>query len=233
MKRLIKKADNISFYHGTNIKNALNIIKNGEINTRNSQTEKQETYNNTFNNNAIYLTTNFNKSKSYAGKNYGVIFTIAIDDNDKNILLDEDIFDWDDDGDDVNSDNIVTLQRMFNSYGEYQATIEKWRNQGYFKKIPDDLGGYYNESDIVHKDDCGDYFFNIASIMYAAPDIAAKMCEDIPKKSIISKETIAYGGNISLSNVTQYSLITPNEERLDFNNSDDLINKYNEINQGD
>lgn len=225
MGRLIKNIENIKFYHGTNIKNARDIIQQGEIKTRHSQIKKQSIYNNTFNNNAIYLTTNINKAKLYATGNseYGVIFLVSINNKD-NIILDEDSFKLN------NNYNIEKLKNMFNSNLDFNIAVEKWKENNYFKNIPNDFGGYYNEEEILHYDKEGNPYFDIGLIMYTAINIVTKMCRDIPKQSIINEKTLAYNNNIKLDDIKQIILITPSGEKFKFNNGKDFINKLNELN---
>jgi uncharacterized protein with ATP-grasp and redox domains len=106
---------------------------------------------------------------------------------------------------------------MFNSNFEFNNAINKWKEKEYFKKIPDNFGKYYDENDILYYDNKGNSYFDMGLIMYTAINIMTKMCEDIPKQSIINETTLAHNGNIKLNNIQQIILVTPTGIQFKFN----------------
>lgn len=66
MKRLIRKAEVRSFYHGSPLPRALGILESGSINCLNSQGENARSVQNvSLQRNAVYVTTDKELAKAY------------------------------------------------------------------------------------------------------------------------------------------------------------------------
>lgn len=239
MKRLIRKAEVKSFYHGSALPRALDILSSGSINAMNSQGEGAKTVENvSLQPNSVYVTTNKNTALSYAAgniKEWGIIFEMNLDTESSQLIIDEDTFYW---GEGLKSDdeNRDTFLSMFDGDKERASNfIKSIIDNGFFK----DLMGYdpYDEEyfeilqeDFVGQDDEGYYYMDLSGLQFANVEMANEIIKQIPFEDQIkaNSDTFAYDGNIDLSQVTTMYLVSKDEE-FSFTDKEALIAKYEEV----
>lgn len=89
IKRLIRKAERYTMYHGTSYENAKKILSDGFIKPRNETGATSDlTY--TLQNDVIYLSENVGYASSYINSNEQVAFEVIIDDKLDKLRADED-----------------------------------------------------------------------------------------------------------------------------------------------
>lgn len=239
LKRLIKRAEQRTFYHGSALPRALEILNGGSINAINTQGEGAASAQNvSLQNNAVYVTTSKDSAATYA-KNfkraeYGVIFEMTLDTT--NMVIDEDTFAW---GEGLGSEeNRDTFNKMFGGDKEKASEfIENLVADGFFEGKTgydpyDDEEFEIKQEDYVGLDDDMLYHMDLSGLQFANVDMANEIIRMIPFEDQLeaNNNTFAYVGDIALSSVTNYYLVGGSEE-FTFTSPQEVIDKYNELTQ--
>lgn len=240
MKRLIKKAQITTFYHGSPLPRALGIFESGTINSINSQGDGAKSEQNvSMQNNSVYIATSKDVAKDYAlqhnSYDFGIIFEMNLDTSTEPLLIDEDTFYWGE-GLDEESENVETFRAMFDGdKAKASAFVENLLNDGFFEKVPyynqwDDEHGVYKTDQLVAQDSEGYYFMDLNELQFGNMEKANELLRMIPFKDLLKANdtTFAYAGDISLSKMTKIYLVSKTEE-YEFTNQDELVTKYNEL----
>lgn len=244
MKRLIRKAEVTSFYHGSPLPRALDIFTSGSINSINSQGEDAASEQNiSLQRGAVYVSTSKQTALSYALNHnqydWGVIFEMNLDTENDPLTIDEDTFFW---GEGLSDDdeNRETFLKMFN--GDKQKAsdfIKSIVDSGFFNNLKgydpyDDAYFDILEEDYVDIDDEGYYYMDLSGLQFANVEKANEIIQKIPfeDQKQANPYTFAYNGDIDLSKVSSMYLVGKNEE-FAFNNTEELLAKYEELTQNE
>ena len=241
MRRLIKKSSMGSFYHGSPLPRALDILESGSINSINSQGEgATQEQNVSLQDGSIYVTTNKQTALSYAlsrnSNGWGIIFEMNLDTENDPLTIDEDTFYW---GEGLKEDdkNRETFLKMFNNdKAKASEFIKSIVDSGFFNN----LQGYdqYDEEyfdmleeDYIGIDSEGYYYMDLSGLQFGNPEKANEIIRKIPFEDQLKANpyTFAYNGDIDLSKVTNMYLVGKDSEEFVFTDANELIEKYNSI----